>query len=321
MIRRPPRSTLFPYTTLSDLGPLIDWDPEIVETLDDDFKHETVFTLKDDEEGEDQDEDETDLDAILAEAQDENMEESDEEDKDWDTDEEYDDVPSLVDGMSNFSDEETGTKFTQYSMSSSVIRRNEQLTLLDDQFEKFYDDYDDENLGGCEMDELEGHQTEDSLIMKQMVQKFAEESKLKTYEVDVEKFKYVPTDDGKVDEVIIEEENTQEEDSFDCESIISTYSNIYNHPKLISEPSIKKIMCGKNGIPKNVLGKGLTSAALKELDRLNCQQEIIPEEDDAVTLASRVSEISFRNKHESKEEKKMRKNAVKELKRDRRAHV
>ena len=30
-------------------GPLFDWDPEIVETLDDEFKHETVFTLKDEE--------------------------------------------------------------------------------------------------------------------------------------------------------------------------------------------------------------------------------------------------------------------------------
>lgn len=25
-------------------------------------------------------------------------------------------------------------------------------------------------------------------------------------------------------------------DKWDCESILSTYSNIYNHPKLISEP-------------------------------------------------------------------------------------
>ena len=32
----------------------------------------------------------------------------------------------------------------------------------------------------------------------------------------------------------------RKEDKFDCESIISTYSNIYNHPKLIEEPSIKK---------------------------------------------------------------------------------
>lgn len=35
-----------------------------------------------------------------------------------------------------FDDEETRTLFTDYSMTSSVMRRNEQLTLLDDRFEK-----------------------------------------------------------------------------------------------------------------------------------------------------------------------------------------
>lgn len=35
-----------------------------------------------------------------------------------------------------FMDEETKTRFTEYSMSSSVMRRNEQLSLLDDRFEK-----------------------------------------------------------------------------------------------------------------------------------------------------------------------------------------
>ena len=41
-------------------------------------------------------------------------------------------------------------------MSSSVTRRNDQLSLLDDKFEKFFDDYNEENVGGCEMDELQG---------------------------------------------------------------------------------------------------------------------------------------------------------------------
>ena len=35
-----------------------------------------------------------------------------------------------------FEDEETKSRFTNYSMTSSVIRRNEGLTLLDDRFEK-----------------------------------------------------------------------------------------------------------------------------------------------------------------------------------------
>lgn len=53
------------------------------------------------------------------------------------SDEEQDEVRSLG-GLSQytFREEETKSRFTEYSMSSSVIRRNEQLTLLDDKFEK-----------------------------------------------------------------------------------------------------------------------------------------------------------------------------------------
>lgn len=38
-----------------------------------------------------------------------------------------------------FMQEETKSRFSQYSMSSSVIRRNDQLTLLDERFEKVQD--------------------------------------------------------------------------------------------------------------------------------------------------------------------------------------
>jgi protein LTV1 len=41
-------------------------------------------------------------------------------------------VPELAE----WDEEETKTKFTNYSMSSSVIRRNKELSLLDDKFEK-----------------------------------------------------------------------------------------------------------------------------------------------------------------------------------------
>lgn len=52
------------------------------------------------------------------------------------SDEERDEVGSLKDSQLSFNKEETKSRFTNYSMSSSVIRRNEQLTLLDDRFEK-----------------------------------------------------------------------------------------------------------------------------------------------------------------------------------------
>lgn len=52
------------------------------------------------------------------------------------SDEEQDEVHSLNGPQYTFKEEETRSRFTEYSMSSSVMRRNEQLTLLDDKFEK-----------------------------------------------------------------------------------------------------------------------------------------------------------------------------------------
>ena len=110
-------------------GPLIDWDPDIVETLDDDFKtFDAVFTLKQAELDEQDGDLEDELDILLAEANDvEGDEDGDDEGDGSDYDSEMDDdVPSLEGGFS-FSGEETKSKFTSYSMSSSVIRRNNQV--------------------------------------------------------------------------------------------------------------------------------------------------------------------------------------------------
>merc|ERR1712062_555514 len=319
-------------------GPRFDWDEDIVETLDDEFKHEQVFTLKDLEgldENEDEFEDTDGLDMILADAQDPNapqvLVDSDDY-SDYDSDEALDEVGSLEGGFSNFSDEETKSKFTNYSMSSSVIRRNDPLQLLDDKFDNFMDGYGDEEIGGCEGEELEGYQKEDSVVMKHMVNEFEKAQQEKRQDLIEAERPNIDIDESDDDVPVIEEVEEEPEDKFDCESILTTYSNIYNHPKLISEPRNKRIqpikVSGKTGIPKDVLGKGLTTAALKQLDRENerlahdANSSDNSEDDDDVgtvmTLASRVSELSFRNKHESKEEKKARKAAVKEFRRERR---
>lgn len=74
----------------------------------------------------------------------------DDDDDEWeDTDEEGDfdsdgglsGDEDLDDGVPReflFMDEETKSRFTEYSLTSSVMRRNEQLTLLDDRFEKVH---------------------------------------------------------------------------------------------------------------------------------------------------------------------------------------
>ncbi len=111
--------------------------------------------------------------------------------------------------------------------------------MLDDKFDEFFDAYDDEHLGGLDCEEIEGCQPETSLVMKQVLSKFEQEQKLERqllekmseggqkvqleYESEEEK------------EVIVVDEGQNRDEKWDCESIISTYSNIYNHPKLISE--------------------------------------------------------------------------------------
>merc|ERR1712062_597002 len=192
-------------------GPLLDWDPDIVETLDDDFKHETVFTLKDleglDENEEDNEDTEGDLDMILADAQDPDAQvlvESDEY-SDYDSDEALDEVASLEGGFSNFSEEETKSKFTNYSMSSSVIRRNDPLQLLDDKFDNFMDGYGDEDIGGCEGEELEGYQKEDSVVMKHMVNEFEKAQQEKRQDLIEAERPNIDIDESDDDVPVIEE--------------------------------------------------------------------------------------------------------------------
>ena len=175
-----------------------------------------------------------------------NQEDSEDDYDDYDSDEALDDVPSLDGGFSNFSDEETKSRFTQYSMSSSVIRRNEGLTMLDDRFEKFFEDYDDENLGGLEMDEVEGYKNANSDVMKQILSEYKKQQETKRVPLEEDLRKGIDAQEveiGSEDEKEVIEMEGEEvpEDKFDCESILSTYSNIYNHPKMITERSIKPI--------------------------------------------------------------------------------
>ena len=59
-----------------------------------------------------------------------------------------------------------------------------------------------------------------------------------------EEYKYISDNEDAVDTnretERVELDVGRKEEKWDCESIISTYSNIYNHPKLIEEPSIKR---------------------------------------------------------------------------------
>ena len=125
-------------------------------------------------------------------------------------------------------------------------------------------------------------------------------------------------DEQDLAEIVIE---ARERDKWDCESILSTYSNIYNHPKLISEPKGPgKIKIDfKTGIPKDVLGSGkLTAKSLAQFDSMNDEGTQKGPQSVAETTKSVLSELSIRPKNETPEERKERKKALKEYRKERR---
>ena len=179
------------------------------------------------EEGEDGDDE---LDELFKEAlaeredddDDDEYEDCEDEEQDFDSDfggrssdEEDDEVPDLLDARGHrlFMEEvsllnmyyncflkcfiftlfqETKSRFTEYSMSSSVIRRNQQLSMLDDRFENFFAGYDDMNVGGLEADDIEGSRevrrldgdATGEVVMKQVLNEFQREKALERQQME-----------------------------------------------------------------------------------------------------------------------------------------
>ncbi|XP_023268189.1 protein LTV1 homolog isoform X1 [Seriola lalandi dorsalis] len=298
-------------------GPRLDMDPDIVAALDEDFDYDDPDNILDD-------------DFIVrantgSGAADVGGDDDDDDDEWEDTDEEGDfDSEGGVSGDEDlgpggvgreflFMDEETKSRFTEYSMTSSVMRRNEQLSLLDDRFEKFYEQFDDDEIGALDNAELEGYIEPDSARLEEVI---------KDYFKQKEKEYQRPDDLGPKELPVVREEEEEEEEEeemetvvikaaeekWDCETIVSTYSNIYNRPKIIQDPPKSKPIrvSSKTGIPLDVLpGRSLTAKQAERMTMINDSD--LP----------RVS-TQPRDRAESREERKARKQAVKGERKERR---
>ncbi|XP_008588237.1 PREDICTED: protein LTV1 homolog isoform X2 [Galeopterus variegatus] len=312
-------------------GPRLDFDPDIVAALDDDFDFDNPDNLL---------EDDFIFQANMPTGEEEGMDiqKSDSEDgSEWEDmdgkkaggsgDEEYDSAGPLSDeddlsapgkslgAVENhlFWDEETKSRFTEYSMTSSVMRRNEQLTLHDERFEKFYEQYDDDEIGALDNAELEGSIQVDSSRLQEVLNDYYKEKtencvKLNTLEPFEDQDLPVNELDESEEEEIITVVLEEAKEKWDCESICSTYSNLYNHPQLIKcQPKPKQIrISSKTGIPLNVLPKkGLTAKQVERMQMIN---------------GSDLPKVSTqpRTKNESKEDKRARKQAIKEERKERR---
>jgi len=276
-------------------------------------------------------------------------EEGDEEehsDMDFDSDDlnEEEDEDELMDRLAplmrerRFDDEEVKSRFTEYSMSSSVIRRNEQLSLLDDRFEKFYASYDDPELGDLALEDIEGNWHQKHPVVMQCFKEFKKKDKSIEYNKEwdrerIEKYRnVVEGEQDPTEELVDYEVDDPKQKKWDCESILSTYSNIYNHPKVIDEPRRSRRSSAsttpapiqidpKTGLPTNVLRNGvdgqLTAKALANLaDESSAAAG--PKSLCAKSVLSTLSVLSIRPKDETPEEKKERKRLLKDYRNERR---
>lgn len=309
------------HRAIPPVGPQIDWDPDVVAALHEDFNYDDPENVLEDN-------------FISVAAEGNNIDD----DVDGDNCSVIDSCCSEYSCDSNsfendFEEEETKSRFTNYSMSSSVLPRTKHFETLDDQFEKFYQKYDDENLGDIGHEDIDGNLPVDNITDSEMLTQLlglSDEIFARTKEFDdklpKEFYKDIVvqaednSDAEQNDDDLVVMEKVEPEQKWDCESIISTYSNIYNHPKLIDIP--KPIKLSKKGIPLDTINpnKGLTAKVLKQLDRENEMLEIVDrirnESETDYTEASVA--ITTRRKDESKEEKALRKQSVKQARKERR---
>ncbi|KAI8885729.1 Low temperature viability protein [Backusella circina FSU 941] len=267
-------------------------------------------------------------------------EEVDEENYDWeaafkkfklkqnrnDSDDEFDD------------EDDTKSKGTSFSMSSSAMHRNTQLRLLDDRFEKIEEEYADDDDEESDFGEEEREERADfdailddflekyEIVGKKMQPKMEGETsgeKLDTFrqglvKPNVEKIEAaekVFLTRQVLEEAMPERPVQRQRETWDVQSIISTYSNLENHPSLISDkgPRKKIRIDPKTGMPVLVEVERKQKKSKDEEEHESAGEEDDDEEDEEEE-ESPVNKGAARSKKESKEDKKARKQALKDQK-------
>ncbi|KAI8095765.1 Low temperature viability protein-domain-containing protein [Thamnidium elegans] len=240
-----------------------------------------------------------------------------------------------------FDDEaETKSKGTSFSVSSSAMHRNSQLRLLDDRFEKIEEEYaDDDDESEYESGEEKEERADFDAILDEFLEKYEIVGRKMQPKMEGE------TSAAKLDSMrqgllkthIHEEEiheprqkltqaalqpklerpEMKKRETWDCQSIVSTYSNLENHPALINDkgPSKRIRIDPKTGMPILVEVERKKRASKKNRSEEQEEEEEEEEESDGEQAENKGAP---RTKEETKEEKKARKQAVKEAKKNRR---
>lgn len=306
-------------------GPRPDWDPDIVAALDDDFKFDNPENELEDNFVAIANDYESDDDLTEGREGDDEMENFD----DISSDEAEFERNEFFDRENFFIEEETRSRFTNYSLTSSYLPRSENLQFLDERFEKLYEQYDDDEIGTLDHEEICGYIQPNSTILTQLAEEFEKNQKTSTLEEfhkQHESKNNDETDDSTESNDIIRIEENDKENRWDCESIISTYSTSSNHPRLISEPKKEIIKISqKTGLPVNILAnRGLTKQQLRKLQKTQLNNSYSSDDDDdkCIDESATYSKLSIastvRSKTETPEERRVRKGLVKQMRKERR---
>ncbi|KAG6874422.1 hypothetical protein C0995_015158 [Termitomyces sp. Mi166 len=224
-----------------------------------------------------------------------------------------------------------------YSMSSSSMYRNEALQTLDERFDQIMikqyadDDGDDKNVyseeedGSDEAPELITSRGDFESMMDEFLNDYEILGRKMKPKLDgdtgTEKLDTIRRALGQDDRVRLDKEESGEEDDilmplniddkqdrWDCETILTTYSNLENHPRLIrardSKTVAKITLDPRTGFPT------IADPQQKpQLKRVASGRTNYPESDSDDD--SPVRQTITRSRDESKEDKKARKAAVK----------
>ncbi|CAH1775437.1 unnamed protein product [Owenia fusiformis] len=316
-------------------GPQLDWDPDIVAALDEDFDYEDEDNLLDDDfvvkanEGEilyDEDEPRSSEDEEWEDVEDEDDKQkvdkvNVDEEKGFASDEAEDDFSEDGSWGQGFSDEETKSRFTAYSMTSSVVHRNKGLTLLDDRFEKLYEEYDETEIGALDHEEIDGHLQQNSDLLNLAMNEFEKQQDqilLKDVIVKGNPDDVQSSSDSEDNTQMITVELDMPKKEWDCESILSTYSTLYNHPKTIELPKkdkpiklTKRMNIPDDAIPTRGLTKRQIEEEMKQGDMFDKASTYRPKGETPEERKARKEAIKAERK-ERRVERKMNKNAFKE---------
>ncbi|KAF9141883.1 hypothetical protein BGX30_003886 [Mortierella sp. GBA39] len=238
-----------------------------------------------------------------------------------------------------------GASASTFSMSSSAMFRNENLTLLDERFDKvereYESDSDDDEDEGTDFKGEELRKDFDSILddfldkFEIVGSKMGEEERSVATTVGGTRRPKQKLDDDLATELQTDFRSRAERmrDNWDVQTILSTYSNLDNHPGMIKEQRRRRIHIDpKTGMP--VVTEKLSKKALQRRAEVAAAEEAA-EEAAAKAENGGASDDEFdeeedfeeeeaenlgvkRNKAETKEEKKARKEAIKQEKKSRR---